>query len=66
MAVTDLSLFMVRVQVAEVPVQAPDQPIHGEPGSGVAVSVTTVPAGYEEAAGLAVTVPLPFFEMLIL
>lgn len=43
LAVTDLSLSMVRVHVVAVPVQAPCQPTQGEPGSGVAVSVTTVP-----------------------
>ena len=49
-----------------VPVQAPLQPTHGAPGSGVAVSVTTAPAAKEVVAGFVVTLPLPFFETLIL
>ena len=43
-ATTERFEFIVTVQVLAVPLQAPDQPIHGEPTSGVAVSVTTVPA----------------------
>ena len=43
LAVTERSLFIVTVQVVAVPEHAPAQPIQGEPGSGVAVSVTTVP-----------------------
>ena len=35
---------MVSVQVGEVPIQAPLQPVKVIPGSGVAVRVTTVPA----------------------
>ena len=44
LAVIDVSLVMVTVVGLAVPVIAPDQPIHGEPAAGVAVSVTTVPA----------------------
>lgn len=40
---TDWSLVIVSVQVVAVPEHAPPQPTQGEPGSGVAVSVTTVP-----------------------
>lgn len=57
---------MVRVQVVAVPVQAPDQPIQGEPAAGVAVRVTVLPAGNEVPAGLVVTVPFPSVAMLIL
>ncbi len=44
LAVTDKFAFIVSVQVVAEPLQAPAQPIHGNPGSGVAVSVTAVPA----------------------
>ena len=43
LAVTDRFAFMVSVMVFDLLVLAPDQPIHGEPASGVAVRVTTVP-----------------------
>ena len=66
LAVTFLSEFIVSVQVVAVPLQSPSQPTHGDPAAGVAVSVTTVPAAYEAAEGLAVTVPLPVVLMLIL
>ena len=52
-------LVIVSVQVREVPVHAPAQPIHGDPGSGVAVKVTTVPAAKDAPVGLVVTVPFP-------
>lgn len=54
------------MQVLDVPVQAPPQPIQGCPGSGVAVSVTTVPLAKLVATGFVETVPLPFLLMLIL
>jgi hypothetical protein len=43
-AVTDWFEFIVTVQLP-VPEQAPDHPANVEPEFGVAVSVTTVPAG---------------------
>jgi hypothetical protein len=66
-AVTDLSEFIVKVQVLLVPEQSPDQPAKVEPESAVAVRVTVVPeAKYAThpvpqliPAGLLVTVPDP-------
>ena len=43
LAVTLLLLFIVMVQVEELPEQAPDQPTKIEPEAGVAVEVTVVP-----------------------
>ena len=42
-AVSERFAFMVTVMVCALLVTLPDQPIQGEPASGVAVSVTTVP-----------------------
>jgi len=42
-AVTVWSVLIVTVHGLAAPVQAPDQPAKVEPGSGVAVKVTTVP-----------------------
>lgn len=56
---TDLSAVMTTVQVREVPVQAPVQPVQAEPGSGVAVSVTLVLGAKLVPGRLLVTVPLP-------
>jgi hypothetical protein len=50
---------MVTVQVEEVPEYPPDQPAKVEFASGVAVSVTTVPALKVVPVGLLVTVPEP-------
>jgi len=36
-------LFIAKVQVEEVPEQAPDQPVKIEPEAAVAVKVTEVP-----------------------
>ena len=58
-AVTDMSFVIVSVQVRAVPVQAPAQPIQGDPGSGVAVIVTTAPAANVAPPGFVVTVPFP-------
>jgi hypothetical protein len=63
-AVTERSWLIVSVHVP-VPVQAPLQPMKVEPGAGVAVSTTLVPAMYASAqspgqeipAGELVTVP---------
>src|SRR5215470_6974128 len=41
-AVTTWSPLIVTVHALAAPVQAPDQPANVEPGSGVAVNVTTV------------------------
>ena len=43
-AVTDLDVSIVTVQVLAVPEHAPDQPSNVAPESGVAVSVTTEPS----------------------
>ena len=58
-AVTVASALSVIVHVVDVPVQAPDQPIHGCPASGFAVSVIVVPEANDVPAMLCVTVPLP-------
>ena len=71
MAVTDLLLSMVRVQVP-VPVQAPDQPEKVELVSAVAVKVIDVPWLNEAEqvvpqlipAGLLVTVPEPVPDLV--
>ncbi|MEM4382085.1 MAG: hypothetical protein QXX19_07635 [Candidatus Caldarchaeum sp.] len=42
-AVTDLSAFIRTSHVADVPVQAPLQPVKIEPEAAVAVSLTVVP-----------------------
>ena len=57
---TVVSAVIVTTHVAEMSVQAPDQPSQGDPVFGVAVSVTTVPLAKELPAGLAATVPFPF------
>src|SRR5215475_13935210 len=44
-AVTAWPALIVTVHGLATPVQAPDQPANVEPGSGVAVKVTTVPGG---------------------
>jgi len=71
-AVTLLLLFIAKVQVEEVPEQAPDQPAKTEPEAAVAVKVTEVPVVKEALQvvpqlipeGLLVTVPepVPAFE----
>jgi hypothetical protein len=43
-AIADFALSSVKTQSPFVPEQAPDQPEKTEPGAGVAVSVTSVPA----------------------
>ena len=43
LTVTDLAASLVTVQVATVPLHAPDQPAKDDRASGVAVSVTCVP-----------------------
>lgn len=58
-AVTLTLELIVMVQVGEVPVHAPDQPVNVELTSGVAVNVTTVPGLKADPAGLLVTVPIP-------
>jgi hypothetical protein len=50
---------MVTVVVGDVPLAPPDQLAKVELASGVAVRVTTVPAGKVVPDGLFVTVPLP-------
>jgi hypothetical protein len=67
-AVTDLAAFMVTVQVVPETASHPLHPVNVDPSRGVAVRVTSVPAGYvaEQVypqlipAGLDVTRPLPF------
>lgn len=58
-AVSERFEFIVTVRVFAVLVTLPDQPIQGDPASGVAVSVTTVPAAKLVPIGFVVTVPLP-------
>ena len=58
-AITAVSALIVTVQVGDVPVTPPDQAAKVELASGVAVRVTTVPAGKVVPDGLLVTVPLP-------
>lgn len=58
-ATTDLFVVMLRTQVFDEPLQAPDHPLNTEPLDGVAVSVTLVPGMYRGPAGLAATVPDP-------
>jgi hypothetical protein len=65
-APTDWFEFIVTAQVADVPLQAPDHPAKTEPELGVAVSVTLVPAVYDDAEGLRVTVPDPEPDMVTL
>ena len=64
-AVTDLSLVMVSVQVVAVPEQAPDQPIHGDPGP---VWRSTLRLFHSRSCSvrIAVIVPLPFLEIVSL
>src|SRR5574337_493850 len=65
-AVTDLAIFIVRVQVRAVPAQSPPQ-LKVEPPVGAAVRVTPAPLvnvakqtpGQLIPAGLLVTVPVP-------
>jgi hypothetical protein len=64
-AVTEIFALMVMVDVGEVPVAPPDQLAKVELASGVAVSVTTVPAGKLVPDGLFVTVPLPVPALVI-
>ena len=56
---------MVTVEVNEVPVHPPDQPAKVEFASGVAVSVTTVPALKVVPVGVLVTVPEPVPALVI-
>ena len=58
-AVTEVLELILASEVEEVPEQAPDHPEKAEFPSGMAESVTTVPAGYVPPAGFKVTVPLP-------
>jgi hypothetical protein len=58
-AVTLIFAFMVRIQVGDVPVTPPDQPAKVEFASGIAVRVTTVPAGKLVPDALLVSIPLP-------
>jgi hypothetical protein len=55
---------MVTVVVGDVPLAPPDQLAKVELASGVAVSVTTVPAGKVVPEGLVVTVPVPVFVIV--
>src|SRR5882724_633941 len=50
-AVTLLAASIVTLQGLLLPVQAPDQLVNQEPGAGVAVRVTTVPAAYFPTTG---------------
>src|SRR5206468_391146 len=50
-AVTLLAASIVTLQVATVPEHAPDQLVNAELDPGVAVRVTSVPAGYFPASG---------------
>jgi hypothetical protein len=59
MAPTDLSAFIVIRHVRFAPLHAPDHPPNVELEDGVAVRVTTVPAGNDVPAGLLVTEPAP-------
>src|ERR1700755_2283883 len=66
-AVTDAAAFREMVQVAPLPLQAPDHPTNMEPGLGAAFSVTDVPSANVPLhvlpqltlAGLMATVPAP-------
>jgi hypothetical protein len=66
-AVALRSALMTNVQVGEVPLQAPLQPVNVEPVAGVAVSVTVVPLARPTSqvvpqlmpAGLLATLPPP-------
>ena len=49
LAVTDLSLLMVTVIVADVPEASPLHPVKVYPAAGVAVMVASVPASYDPA-----------------
>jgi len=57
-AVTDLSEFIVKVQVP-VPEQSPDQPEKVEPAAGMAVRVTEVPESYISEQSLPQSIPGP-------
>jgi hypothetical protein len=57
---------MVRETVGDVPLTPPDHPAKVELTSGVAVSVTTVPALKMVPEGLVVTVPVPVPEVVTL
>ena len=58
-AVTDVSEFIVTVQVVNVPEHPPDHPVKADLASGVAVKVTTLPALKLVPVGLVVIVPVP-------
>jgi hypothetical protein len=66
-AVTEVAVLTVHVQVVEVPEQAPLQPVKVEPAAGVAVRLSSVPGAtlsvqsvpQEMPAGELVTVPEP-------
>jgi hypothetical protein len=72
-AVTDVAAFRETVQVALVPLQAPDHPANLEPGLAAAVSVTDVPSANVPEhvlpqltlAGLMATVPAPVPALFI-
>lgn len=67
LALTDRASLIVKVQVFELPVQAPDHPSKCEFADAVAVSVTVLPPGNDPLqsvgqltpAGLDCTVPVP-------
>src|SRR5438067_1177391 len=58
-AVTFLAAFIVTLQVRLLPEQSPDHLVNTEPGSGVAVRVTSAPARYGPGVGTAEIDPGP-------